>query len=369
MARSPTIGIKDVENARTELLSHGRTVNAYQIRSILGAGSYSTINKYLAVVEAGDLAGDEDNEAGDENQLVATLAELVRPLAASLIEQNNARLDLSEKSSRKAIDELQDRFRQLQDALDSKCDELDHANGELAEARDRIVAVEETVAELIAKAGSDNEIIKQKTNSELLYKSRFEDAEQRLLAVREDNKVMVTQLLDKVSALQLSIDAKNLEIIDKSDQVTSLLALDKQKQADADNHRVEMTALNTELDAVVEKNASLTQEIDVYTKRTLAIVESHTAERQRYDELMNQQNEERAQQILMIAKLKQDKKKTTEQQELFKVTDDLKEQYHEVMAEKSEMQKEIEVLLKKVGVDQDHIVNKPQSQGDWVDKN
>ncbi|CAH0990245.1 hypothetical protein SIN8267_00337 [Sinobacterium norvegicum] len=260
MARAPAIGIADVEKAKHALLSQGVTVNPYQIRQLIGRGSYDTIEKYLRA-----LSLTTDNEQQSEDRLSKSLAEMVRPLAQELTRQNKDRLTSLSQQHREQLNIEQDKNRQLsvQNTELSSCNaqqqcQIETLSEQLAAATQRQQTTEEQQQQSHQRA----EVLAAEQRQLL---QRINEAERRLKDSRDDQRQQLEQLnkqhRDSLQSEQMKAD-------------------ELQRQCHAKEQRIS-DELNKSL-LLAERTVTLSSEIGSLNS---ALTECHTKLKHTTDEL------------------------------------------------------------------------------------
>jgi DNA repair exonuclease SbcCD ATPase subunit len=103
MAKPPSISALDVEEAANELRNKGKPVNPYQVRKLLGTGSYKLIEEYLGILQL-------ETEYDDEDPLTKQLIGLVRPLAQTLKDEQFQAIEQAEAKYQAQTQQWQDKF-------------------------------------------------------------------------------------------------------------------------------------------------------------------------------------------------------------------------------------------------------------------
>jgi DNA repair exonuclease SbcCD ATPase subunit len=246
MARAPAIGIADVEKAKNALLSQGVTVNPYQIRQLLGRGSYDTIEKFLRA-----LSVTSENEQQTEDRLSKSLAEMVRPLAQELTRQNNDRLSALAEQHRDQLSQLQDKNRILSDNHADLTATSDNQRQQIEMLTDQLSQQNEQCQQLgqQLQISQHRTVVIEAEQRQLL--SRFNEAEQRLNQSREDHRHQLADLNQqhretmtaeqvKTQGLQRQCDLKEQRISDELNK--SLLLAERVAELSGD-----IGAINSEL--------------------------------------------------------------------------------------------------------------------------
>ena len=166
MARPSVIDYKDVEKAVTELKLHGKPINPYQVRKILGEGSEAKIAYYLKGMNL-------EIEYQEDDPLAKKLALLLRPGVIELQEEMQELIETKTSELSSSLEEERSKAEKLQN-------ELRQSTSKIEEQVSSIQANQESLHNL-SKALSD-------------LKQKYKDAQAKSRSLQTENVSLQTSL-------------------------------------------------------------------------------------------------------------------------------------------------------------------------------
>ena len=282
MAKSPTISAMDVEDAATELRFQGKPVNPYQVRKMLGSGSYKLIEEYLRALHL-------ETEYDDEDPLTKQLVGLVRPLAQSLRQEQQTAIEDAQARFQSKAQEWEakhsNKQKELKIALQT-IDELREKSEELAKQNDKLsLSLSETTNESLGQ----KQQIKSLLDRIEEYKTQIQSLEEKHQHAREALEHFRSSAKDQrererrqyenqLQQLQMELKQSNQTLSIKQSDITSLNKDNARLVAEVSESKKQVIVLESKVSSLESDLNATSSDLRIKI-RELEISESNAEEK------------------------------------------------------------------------------------------
>lgn len=240
MARTSKIDITDVEMAVEQLRQEKKDITAYQVRQILGCGSYDKIGEYLKILEKEQVHQDPDKN------LTHYLCRLIQPVAEQLIQDAKEPFETEREEMQAVIKSLTKDLREAKSGIN-------YRNIALGDLQKRLDNQIETSNEKIQTL-HDSERFLQLENERLTTEVKVLTEQAR--EDKQHNKERIKQ------------HAMEIKAVHKANQQQMKSVMDTQKEKDQQliTQTRDIEKLNLAMKQAVKDNGALNKKLDEIPK-------------------------------------------------------------------------------------------------------